>query len=201
MKSVLKRIDGWISNIILAASIVFLALVAFSAWKAHVDGTDLFVLGYRPIYVLTGSMEPTMDVNSLCMTKQLTDEDGIDIGDIITFRVYDETLDRNVVITHRVKEISNDGIITTQGDNNDAPDNYVLTRENVLSKVVGIWNGFAIIVAMTQSKYFVWFAGSICVGAILIILSVKMFKSSESASDMDYIEEIEDDEADDEDVT
>ena len=54
------------------------------------------VVGYKPVVVLSGSMEPTYPVGSLIYYKAASFED-IKENDAITFRVDDDTL-----VTHRV---------------------------------------------------------------------------------------------------
>lgn len=75
------------------------------------------VAGYRPVVVLSGSMEPTYHVGSIIYYKQTPFED-ISVGDPITFRAGEDAL-----VTHRVTqkmEISREFV--TQGDANNTED-------------------------------------------------------------------------------
>ena len=44
-----KKIDNWVSNIILILSLVFIATVGMSLVQAKRTGEQVFILGYRPI--------------------------------------------------------------------------------------------------------------------------------------------------------
>ena len=78
------------------------------------------LVGFQVFTVLSGSMEPTYHVGSLIYVRQI-DEEDIEVGTPITFRVSDGTL----VATHRVHEIiAEDGerLYITKGDANDVTD-------------------------------------------------------------------------------
>lgn len=83
---------------------------------------------YKPLVVLTGSMEPTYKVGSVIYYKETKLED-INVNDTITFKTKNGT-----VVTHRVYEKNND-MFTTKGDANNAPDAQKVNYENVLGKV------------------------------------------------------------------
>ena len=74
------------------------------------------VFGYKYFTVLTGSMEPTINVGDLVIVK----ESSYAINDIISYK------DGNSVVTHRIIDYStqDNGEIfyTTKGDNNNAED-------------------------------------------------------------------------------
>lgn len=99
-------------------------------------------LGYQPIYVQTGSMEPTMATKGIVLVKRVDSMDEIAVDDIITYRVYDGS-GSPITITHRIYNIKEDGTIITKGDNNRVADSYSITIDNVMAKVVWIWNGAA----------------------------------------------------------
>ncbi len=88
------------------------------------------ILGYKPLVVLTGSMEPTYKVGSVLYYHQVNESD-LDVDDVITFNYKD------LVITHRIYEINGDEYVT-KGDANNAPDPVPITKENILGKVSNI---------------------------------------------------------------
>ena len=45
-----KKIDNWVSNIILILSLVFIAIVGMSIVQAKRTGEQVFILGYRSEY-------------------------------------------------------------------------------------------------------------------------------------------------------
>lgn len=93
------------------------------------ENVDL--LGYRLYIVLSGSMQPSLEIGDIVVAKK-TNEENIDKGDIITF--IDES---GNTITHRaIDVIINDGkkCYQTKGDNNNSKDVGLVTIENVRGK-------------------------------------------------------------------
>ncbi len=91
------------------------------------------VLGYRPVVVLSGSMEPTYHVGSIIYYKQTPFED-IDVGDPITYQAGEDSL-----VTHRVTqkmEISREFI--TQGDANNTEDPNPVSYDRVVGRAAKI---------------------------------------------------------------
>ena len=89
------------------------------------------VAGYRPVVVLSGSMEPTYHVGSVIYYKQ-ADFADINVGDAITFRAGE-----NSMVTHRVSQKSElSGTFTTKGDANLTEDPAPVPYENVIGKVL-----------------------------------------------------------------
>ncbi len=96
------------------------------------------ICGYMMFRVVTGSMEPTISVGSLLLTKE-TDIKDIEVKDIICFRTQ-ETAIMGEIVTHRVVNKVNlaDGsiLLETKGDANLISDGYYVTEDNLLGKVV-----------------------------------------------------------------
>ncbi len=93
--------------------------------KNPTDTAQLF--GYRCFSVASGSMEPTLQIGDLIITKEKSKKD-IKVGDIISFKDGDSN------ITHRViKVISQNGEILyqTKGDNNNVSDEKNIKYEDV----------------------------------------------------------------------
>lgn len=84
------------------------------------------VFGYQWSVVLSGSMEPTVHVDALLVTKA---QESYQTGDIITFRSGASQT------THRIIAITKDGY-TTKGDANNTQDQDPVKPEMVVGKVV-----------------------------------------------------------------
>lgn len=93
------------------------------------------VMGWMPLTVLSGSMEPTIPVGSQVFVEPIEGPDDvarIRVGDVVTFmpRPDDPTL-----VTHRVvgRSVGTDGTTTlsTQGDASGAPDGLALTEREL----------------------------------------------------------------------
>ena len=82
---------------------------------------------YEPVY--SGSMEPAIPVGGILIIKPVNPE-TLKIGDIICFKLSQPTS-----ITHRIKNITDEGFIT-KGDANNAPDQWTVKKENVIGKVM-----------------------------------------------------------------
>lgn len=101
-----------------------------SRLAAVVSVLTLLVLGvgphtgaYRPITVLTQSMQPTMPAGSVVFVTPIG-ASTVRVGDVITYRIPVE--DRRVV-THRVVEILEHGpapVVRTKGDATNAVDSW-----------------------------------------------------------------------------
>jgi len=82
--------------------------------------------GYKLFTVRSGSMRPQIPAGSLVVVRPAAD---YQVGEVITFK------NAPTPTTHRIQNIS-EGIYTTKGDANDAPDSEPARREQILGKVV-----------------------------------------------------------------
>ena len=90
------------------------------------------LVGFRPMCVLSGSMEPTYHTGSLIYVRPCAPED-VQVGDPITF-VLNEELD---VVTHRVVSIDAENQhFYTKGDANAAPDGAPVYFKNLIGRPV-----------------------------------------------------------------
>lgn len=88
----------------------------------------LYIFGIVPYVVLSGSMEPTIDTGSICFINKNINIKNIKEKDIIAFKLQDGTL-----VTHRVVEITDEGIVT-KGDNNADVDSNLVKQNNYVGK-------------------------------------------------------------------
>lgn len=130
----LNDIFSWVLLIATSAMLVF----ALYTVKTTPKGEGAFLFGYRPVYILTGSMEPYMMTNGVCLTKKVDSMDDIAVGDVVTFHIAGDN-GKNLNITHRIISIDN-GIVNTKGDNNSVSDDLPLTIDNIDAKVVCVFN-------------------------------------------------------------
>ncbi len=85
-----------------------------------------------PLAVLSGSMDPMMRVGDIVVVPKINPED-VQPGDIIAFK--DPSGRKNVIITHRVINETEDGF-KTKGDASEDPDQFVVKQEDVVGKPV-----------------------------------------------------------------
>ena len=145
--TIAKEVISWV---VLVAVIIAFAFTVYTNITNENDGEGAFLLGYRPVLVLTGSMEPYMMTNSIAITKEVTEIDELALNDVITYHVENEE-GKLIRITHRIIAIDGEHIYT-KGDNNQVSDGYPLTMENVEAKVVCVVNATAWLVAKWNSS-------------------------------------------------
>lgn len=83
----------------------------------------------RSFYYTGGSMMPQFSEGDFLLSEAVEDISNIEIGDVIVFKA----AGKNIV--HRVVEVTEEGQIKTQGDNNSEPDKNILAFEDVIGKV------------------------------------------------------------------
>lgn len=119
---ILKKIISYLSILCYIVIIVLVLILA------------PMIIGYKPVVVLSGSMEPAYPVGSLIYYKTASFGD-IDKNDAITFYIDSDTL-----VTHRVvvkNEISQ--TFVTKGDANPTNDADPVEYKNVAGKALEIY--------------------------------------------------------------
>ena len=105
--------------------------------------------GYKSFSIVSGSMEPTININDIVIIKNAEIND-IRINDIITFKNENET------ITHRVIDIRvEDGnlIYTTKGDSNEVTDIEEVRFEQIEGKYVTKISKIGKIFSVLKNKF------------------------------------------------
>jgi len=142
-----KKIFEWFGLVIVVISILLVAFVFIGprfGWETHP--------------VLSGSMEPTLKVGGLIITKP-EDVHNIKVNDMITFNVSSV-----VIVTHRVIGIEiRDGKpwFQTKGDANQDPDNdFVSSKGKEMRKVFFHipYLGFAAVFLQKKLTFFILIA-------------------------------------------
>lgn len=126
-----KKIIKYFCLPFLAIIVVFIADILFQKFIQNRDNIEFF--GYKPLIVMTGSMEPSINIGDMVIVKQ-TEQNNIQIGDVITYTVNNG----KESVTHRVIEIiekNGEKFYRTKGDNNNVADPDIVSYENVLGKV------------------------------------------------------------------
>jgi len=120
---ILRRGAKWLGNFIFGL-VVLAALFVFLS--SH-------FLGWRFDGVFTGSMEPTFNVGGVVVIRPV-DPLAVEEGDIITYKA---PIEPDLIVTHRVVEVINDGGspgFRTKGDANDRADDFIIPQGNILGK-------------------------------------------------------------------
>lgn len=152
--------------------IASICLCLFVVVQVLSDGYATFG-GHSFLRVVTGSMEPTLSVGELIMTKEV-DISTVEVGDIVSFRSQDSAM-IGTIITHRVVERTERNgavLLRTKGDANLAADGYYVSGVNLIGKVVWISGDsmFAKIVSFLSSGF--GFLACIALPALLIAVII-----------------------------
>lgn len=142
-----RKVKNILSTIFLIFAICILIFVLYEVIQARKSNEELFILGYKPYIILTGSMEPELKVNELVIIKKESYE-KIQIGDIINF--YAPGVEKTVC--HRVIDI-NDAGMYTKGDNNNREDILTVTQSSYVGKMVFKTSILAFIIRQVYSPY------------------------------------------------
>ena len=130
----LQRTVSLLVTVLLILSVV---LCLFVTVQVMSDGY-VNICGFMTFRVVTGSMEPTIDVGALMLTRE-TDISEIKKNDIVCFRSQDSQIWGSIV-THRVVDVieMEDGsiLLETKGDANTVADGYYVKESNLIGKVI-----------------------------------------------------------------
>jgi len=155
--------------------------------------------GFSLFRVVTGSMEPTISVGALLVSRQV-DIDTLQLGDIICFQAQESAI-FGKMMTHRVTDITvaADGgvLLVTKGDANLSVDGYYVTQANLVGKVIwhtGKGSALSVIFSVLTNK--VGFLGCIVFPCLLLaslILkeSVKSIRTDLAVARRELQEELE----------
>ena len=121
MRAVIGK-TGWIIELVLFL-ICGICMISFFITGIRTGKPSIF--GYRPFFVMTGSMEPTIRTHSLVLAVPINPEE-VREGDVVTYtRTAADTAGGHLripfTVVHRVREIRGD-IFIFQGDNESEPD-------------------------------------------------------------------------------
>jgi len=127
--------------------------------------------GFMMFRVVTGSMEPSIPVGSLLLTKE-ADIETIEVDDIVCFRTRVEEI-WGKIVTHRVVDVSRTEsgkiLLETKGDANLVADGYFVDETNFVGKVIwhtGDGSMLADVLSFFTSK--IGFLGFIALPSLLI---------------------------------
>lgn len=125
-------------NVLITVLLILVVLLCLFVTVQVVSQGYVNIGGYSLFRVVTGSMEPTIPVGALLVSRQVA-MPAVEVGDIICFRAQESAIFGRMM-THRVMEIypAADGGVrfVTKGDANLSLDGYLVTRNNFVGKVI-----------------------------------------------------------------
>jgi signal peptidase len=131
-----KQVTKLLGRIVFLAvlSLLVYALIMIQTVKSR--GETPQILGYYLFSVESGSMEPTLNVGSIIVSRAVRTPEALEKNDIVTFKTH-----AGAVVTHRIIEVRTDetGKVSyqTKGDNPiNSPDEELLTPDRVIARFV-----------------------------------------------------------------
>jgi signal peptidase I len=134
-----------------------------------VFGGLLYLRAWPPIVVvMSSSMEPAIDTGSIVLVRHM---DGPPkVGDVVTVPVPAELQADGYPseVMHRVIEITEDGLVRTQGDNLDKPDPFAVPISAISERAVTVIPGAAQLIAFLFSPYgLLWMLAGVLVLVVM----------------------------------
>lgn len=125
-------------SVIVTILLIFAVLLCLYVTVQVLSDGYVNIGGFMMFRVVTGSMEPTIHVGSLLITREV-DISTVAVDDIICFRTQEAEI-WGKVVTHRVIELvpmaDGSNWLVTKGDANLVSDSYYVSQDNFVGKVV-----------------------------------------------------------------
>jgi len=102
--------------------------------------------------VVSPSMSPRINVGDIIVIKKGIPNDSFHVGNIITYKRED-----GEIITHRIEEIIKYDLrnaYKTKGDSNEAIDDYIVTYDKIIGKVIYVMPQLGKIVKVMKNEIF-----------------------------------------------
>jgi signal peptidase len=150
--------------------------------------------GFMMFRVVTGSMEPTIPVGTLLLTREV-DISTIRMDDIVCFRTQVSEI-WGKIVTHRVVSVMETEfggiLLETKGDANLVADGYFVDYTNFVGKVIwhtGDGSVLANIIGLFTSK--IGFLGCIVFPALLLAAMILKDSVTNIRQELEYVLELE----------
>jgi signal peptidase I len=149
-------------------------LITFSGWTVGAYLTTMLawvfvpmiVLGWTPLVVVSGSMEPLIRAGDVVLIEQVSHVVGP--GTVVAFD------DGNGVVVHRVVDVSEDALYTTRGDANRDPDSTPVLQD----QIIGQGHLLVPYIGLARVLGWVWWGAL----ALLIAISVPLWRHRSGAA-------------------
>lgn len=133
-------VNDKINNRILGLIVYLIAVVFMVAFLMHlINGDKQYVFGHTARIVVSGSMEPDIKVNSLCIIQKC-DINDIHENDVVCFKYSQDIVHRVISVTTNESGVT---VLHTKGDANDRADDIEIHEDMLIGKVVYKFNSLA----------------------------------------------------------
>lgn len=188
----IANVVSWTALVILVLLALFLAYYTINT-KLYASRGEKFEPFVSLYTIVSGSMEPNINVWDVVISKKVKSPTDIKVGDVITF-TSTSSISRGMIVTHRVMEVKKTDqgyVYKTKGDNNLSPDSAYAEYNNVIGKVI------LRVPQLGRVQHFLGTQGGwlvvIVIPALFIIISdiMKIFKLSGVKNKIEKINENE----------
>ena len=135
-------VTGQVSADVSSSSAEAATAISDTPSTAATQSEPLSIFGFKPVVIMSGSMEPALKTHALAIVRRTKD---VKPGDMIMFR------HGSTWVIHRYLADGPDGTIITKGDNNAAPDLMPVSHDSVYGRVVLPINILAPFIGKLQS--------------------------------------------------
>ncbi|MBB6214347.1 signal peptidase [Anaerosolibacter carboniphilus] len=152
----IRSVLRWGGNILTVLLVIFITFSIFAMFHAKKNPNNVpSIMGYKPLTVLTGSMQPILDPGDMIVIRE-KDPNDVKAGDIITYRI-----DQDTLVTHRVVAVIDEAgglSFRTKGDANNTEDQDLVPKERLVGALAfNIPKGGAIADFAKTGKGFILF--------------------------------------------
>lgn len=159
-----NKILKMIGNVGFVVFMIIMLILIFITAQSRLTGMEPALLGHRIYIVDSGSMAPTLPVDSMIIVKEVLPHEIVN-RDIVTY--YGSN--GSTRITHRVVEIKKDGQeFITRGDANNTEDPNILQGDRIIGKLAFSIPYIGKVFRMLNSKFGIAFL--IILGSIWVIV-------------------------------
>ncbi len=156
-RDAMKRAMKWGSNLITVILGIILVVTMYAAISSRIVGGAPEAFGLQWYEVLSGSMEPAIQVGSVIFDKPNVNVNSLRVGDVITFKAPNQEYGpKELIITHRIHKIIHQNgqlMFQTKGDANNAPDPSLVPASNVIAQYDNITiPGLGYYLSFTKTK-------------------------------------------------
>lgn len=147
-----SKLPNIIISCVTAVALAFIIYVMVCS----ANGKAVNVFGKSILRVITGSMEPSLQVGDYIVIEKI-DTDALNEGDIISF--YSDQSDiKGMLVTHRIVGRNDDGSFITKGDANPVSDIVTVRPESIVGKYTH------------KSRFFIWVNSFVHMKKILLLI-------------------------------
>ena len=163
-----KTVAGIITDIILYCVLAVLIVIVLSmGYSTLIEKSPVpKVFGTAYLTVMSDSMSPIINKGDIVVVRP---SDDYKVGDVITFVSDGET----ATVTHRIIRIEGDKYYT-QGDDVEVPDKDPVTRQQIVGKVVDVWDDVGIFIQWLRTPEGFVLAFVAVALVVLLFVALKM---------------------------